>query len=45
MCHWQHRHHRFTIWLTLNGERNDAGAVFASFFLSALCFVIPYIGI
>lgn len=45
MCHRQHRDQRFAIGLALDGERNDAGPVFASFFLSALCFAIPHIGV
>ena len=45
MCHRQHRDQGFAIGLALDGERNDAGPVFASFLLSALRFAILDIGV
>jgi hypothetical protein len=45
MRHRQHRHQRFTVLSALDGKRNDARAILATFFLSALRFVIPYIRI
>jgi hypothetical protein len=41
MCHRQDRHQCFTVLLALDGERDNTRAVLATFFLSALRFVIP----
>ena len=41
MRHRQYGHQRLAILLTLDGERDDAGAILAAFFLPALRFVIP----
>ena len=44
MRHRQHGHERFAVLLAFDRKRDDAGAIFAAFFLSTLRFVIPYIG-
>ena len=44
MRHRQHGHERFTVLSAFDRKRDDAGAIFAAFFLSTLRFVIPYIG-
>jgi hypothetical protein len=41
MRHREHSHQRFTVLLTFDGKCDDTGAIFATFFLSALRFVIP----
>ena len=41
----QNSNERFAVGLTLDRERDDARAILAAFFLTALRFVIPYIGI
>ena len=41
MRHRQHSHKRFTVLLAFDRERDDAGAIFAPFFLPTLRFLIP----